>query len=204
MSRSKTHQVELTEDQAENALGFKSKMPQMRLLLNLVNALPVSGDLSKDELSQRYDTAIAMLAELRPGDGLEGMLVAQMIACHEAAMSCLNRAQNPQHSFEGRHENLKQAQKLLSLYIKQMQALDKHRGKGQQKVTVKHVHVGSGGQAVVGNVTTGHSANPSKEPSDPDPERAQKEANSPALEHNPGEAVPMIAEKKARKARRRR
>jgi hypothetical protein len=30
--------------------------------------------------------------------------------------------------------------------------LNRHRGKGQQKVTVEHVHVHSGGQAVVGMI----------------------------------------------------
>jgi hypothetical protein len=34
-------------------------------------------------------------------------------------------------------------------------ALNKHRGKGQQKVTVEYVNVESGGQAIVGNVETG-------------------------------------------------
>jgi hypothetical protein len=33
-----------------------------------------------------------------------------------------------------------------------LDALNKHRGKGQQKVTVEHVHVHAGGQAVVGTV----------------------------------------------------
>ena len=33
-----------------------------------------------------------------------------------------------------------------------MEALQRYRGKGQQKVTVEHVHVHSGGQAVVGMV----------------------------------------------------
>ena len=33
-------------------------------------------------------------------------------------------------------------------------ALNRHRGKGQQKVTVEHVHVHAGGQAVVGIVET--------------------------------------------------
>ena len=31
-------------------------------------------------------------------------------------------------------------------------ALNRHRGKGQQKVTVEHVHVHQGGQAIVGHV----------------------------------------------------
>jgi hypothetical protein len=34
-------------------------------------------------------------------------------------------------------------------------ALNRHRGKGQQKVTVEHVHVHDGGQAIVGNVQAG-------------------------------------------------
>lgn len=33
-------------------------------------------------------------------------------------------------------------------------ALNSHRGKGQQKVTVEHVHVHQGGQAIVGKVET--------------------------------------------------
>jgi hypothetical protein len=35
------------------------------------------------------------------------------------------------------------------------EALNRHRGKGQQKVTVEHVHVHAGGQAVVGMVEWG-------------------------------------------------
>jgi hypothetical protein len=35
-----------------------------------------------------------------------------------------------------------------------LEALNRHRGKGQQKVTVEHVHVHAGGQAVVGTVET--------------------------------------------------
>lgn len=37
-------------------------------------------------------------------------------------------------------------------YASLLEALNRHRGKGQQKVTVEHVHVYAGGQAVVGNV----------------------------------------------------
>ena len=35
-----------------------------------------------------------------------------------------------------------------------LEALNRRRGKGQQKVTVEHVTVNAGGQAVVGSVTT--------------------------------------------------
>ena len=36
-----------------------------------------------------------------------------------------------------------------------LDALSKHRGKGQQVVRVEHVTVQAGGQAIVGNVTQG-------------------------------------------------
>jgi uncharacterized protein YcbX len=42
--------------------------------------------------------------------------------------------------------------KLARTFASQVEALNRHRGKGQQKVTVEHVHVHEGGQAIVGNV----------------------------------------------------
>ena len=57
-------------------------------------------------------------------------------------------------SFEGRREALNQANKLSRTYTTLLEALNRHRGKGQQKVTVEHVHVHAGGQAVVGMVET--------------------------------------------------
>src|SRR5215510_683158 len=48
--------------------------------------------------------------------------------------------------------SLSQANKLSRTYAALLDALNRHRGKGQQKVTVEHVHVHAGGQAVVGMV----------------------------------------------------
>jgi hypothetical protein len=59
-----------------------------------------------------------------------------------------------EQTFEGRRENLAQANKLSRTYATLLDALNRHRGKGQQKVTVEHVHVHSGGQALVGMVET--------------------------------------------------
>jgi hypothetical protein len=57
-------------------------------------------------------------------------------------------------TFEGRRENLSQANKLSRTYATLLEALNRHRGKGQQRVAVEHVHVHPGGQAVVGTVET--------------------------------------------------
>ena len=65
-----------------------------------------------------------------------------------------------EQTFEGRKENLSQANKLSRTHVTLLEALNRHRGKGQQKVTVEHVHVHvhDGGQAIVGNVEGGWGA----------------------------------------------
>ena len=82
------------------------------------------------------------------------MIAAQLIAAHSAAMECYRRAMIEDQTFEGRRENLNQANKLSRTCATLLEALNRHRGKGQQKVTVEHVHVHAGGQAVVGMVET--------------------------------------------------
>jgi hypothetical protein len=83
------------------------------------------------------------------------MVAAQLVASHNAAMECYRRAMIAEQSFEGRKENLNQANKLSRTHSTLLEALNRHRGKGQQKVTVEHVHVHNGGQAIVGNVEGG-------------------------------------------------
>ena len=97
---------------------------------------------------------LAGLVGIRPRDELEGMLAAQLLAAHNAGMECYRRAMLPDQTFQGRQEALNQASKLSRTFSALLEALNRHRGKGQQKVTVEHVHVHSGGQAIVGNVNS--------------------------------------------------
>ena len=103
---------------------------------------------------EQYSATVAALAGIGPKDELEGMMAAQLIAAHNAAMECYRRAMIAEQTFEGRRENLAQANKLSCTYAVLLDALNRHRGKGQQSVTVEHVHVHAGGQAVVGVVGT--------------------------------------------------
>ncbi len=95
---------------------------------------------------------------IAPRDELEGMMAAQLIAAHNATMECYRRAMLPDQTFEGRRENLTQANKLSRTHAALVEALNRHRGKGQQTVRVEHVNVYPGGQAVVGNVEAGGGA----------------------------------------------
>ena len=85
-----------------------------------------------------------------------------------------------EQTFEGRSENLNQANKLSRTYSTLLEALNRHRGKGQQKVTVEHVHVYEGGQAIVGNVQAPGGGDRSKSKDQPDAKQ---------LTHAPGETL---------------
>ena len=109
---------------------------------------------SPEERDKQLSATVAALMGIGAKDELEGMMAAQLVAAHNAAMECYRRAMIGEQSFEGRRENLAQANKLSRTYAALVEALNRHRGKGQQKVTVEHVHVHAGGQAVVGAVAT--------------------------------------------------
>ncbi|GLR95786.1 hypothetical protein GCM10007858_34230 [Bradyrhizobium liaoningense] len=108
-----------------------------------------------DRIHERQVASLSLLAGISPNDEFEGMLAAQLLASHNAAMECYRRAMIAEQTLEGRKENLGQANKLSRTHATLLEALNRHRGKGQQKVTVEHVHVHNGGQAIVSNVEGG-------------------------------------------------
>ena len=100
-------------------------------------------------------TASATIAEMAPKTFTEAMLAAQMIATHEAAAMFLWRATRDDQSTEVTDANVLRATRLMRLFVEQLDAMAKLKGNaGQQKVTVEHVHVHKGGQAIVGAVST--------------------------------------------------
>jgi hypothetical protein len=101
---------------------------------------------SQEEAHLRAVRALEHFNSLEPADGAEGMLARQMVGTHFAALECLRRAALPSQTFEGRDMALRHAQRLMALYTRQLETLDKHRGKGQQRVTVEHIRVEQGGR----------------------------------------------------------
>ena len=144
--------------QAENitslaeVTGTEDPKLAQRLLNQVVDTLWMPAGLSDEERIERVRAAVSALKGIKPQDEIEGMLAAQMIATHSAAMEYLRRAIIPNQTTVGIDLYLKHATKLLSVFAKQLETLNRNRGKGQQKVTVEHVQVQSGGQAIVGNI----------------------------------------------------
>jgi hypothetical protein len=150
---------------------------------------------SDDEtIDRQLAAATAVLIGISPQDELEGMLAGQLIAAHNAAMECYRRAMISEQTLEGRRENLNQANKLSRTYTSLLEALNRHRGKGQQKVTVEHVHVHKGGQAVVG-IVRAHRGGREKMEDQPQAKQITHEPERPMWsEDTEGERVPLTSD----------
>jgi hypothetical protein len=149
---------------------------KMAEILSLISVSPSSGEIQRDAL---YVKAIDLFESLKPADGLEGMLAVQMVGTHNAAVESLRRAMIYDQSLEGRNVYLSQAERMMGMYMRQVDALAKHRGKGHANITVGQVNVESGGQAVVGNVAAGvGSAAPAPSP----PSIAEPDTQSPIVD----------------------
>jgi hypothetical protein len=97
--------------------------------------------------------AFDAMAGFEPRDEVEGMMAAQAVALHNAAMECMRRAMLAEQPFELASRMRKEATSLSRAMVDMAAAIDKRRGKGQQTVRVEHVTVHAGGQAIVGAVT---------------------------------------------------
>ena len=127
----------------------------------IIRLLWLPKGLAKDEINAIIQRALDQFESIKPTDATESMLATQMIGTHAAAAECLRRAMLNEQNAVWFDLAMKHAQKLMTLYTKQLATLDKHRGKGQQKITIERVNVESGGQAIVGNVDAGAARLPS-------------------------------------------
>ena len=98
--------------------------------------------------------ALSIIADIKPKDQLEAMLATQMACVHIASMTFARRLAHTE-TIAQQDSAEKAYNKLLRTFTTQMEALRKYRTGGEQKVTVHHVQVNEGGQAIVGNVNNG-------------------------------------------------
>jgi hypothetical protein len=157
------------------------------MLHGLLNAA-CDGSEKNPPSEQDINQVLAAVAGIGAKDEIEGMLATEMVATHTAAIDMLCRSKRAETLLEReRYGNL--AVKFLRIFAAQVETLQRYRGKGQQKVTVEHVHVHAGGQAIVGTVTGREG---SKEKSD-------EQAHAPStITHEPG--TPMWSQDPEREA----
>jgi hypothetical protein len=95
---------------------------------------------------------LSVIKNIHPRDAIEAMLVAQMAAVHMSMMTFVDEfarlGNTPQQEMAERAMN-----KLSRTFATLVGALKHYRTCGEQKLTVHHVSVSDGGQAIVGTVT---------------------------------------------------
>jgi hypothetical protein len=122
-------------------------------LSQVVRTLPYAP--GKGETPEAMNLALDGVAALAPRDGMEVMLCSQLVALHGQSMEFLRRGMLPDQTTEGVDCNVNRATKLLRCFATIGECLRTYRGGGQQKMTVEHVTVQAGGQAIVGTVNKG-------------------------------------------------
>jgi hypothetical protein len=91
------------------------------------------------------------------------MLTSQMVVAHEAALDMYRRAwSQPPEYFDARCRYLQMADKAQRTLAILTERLDRHRGAGQQHITVKHVTVNAD-NAIVGDVNQAPGVSPPAE-----------------------------------------
>jgi hypothetical protein len=116
------------------------------LMAQIVNAATKGREPQQESVNH----SLALIQGIEPRDTIEAMLATQMAAVHNATMTFarrLNHVENiPQQDSASNAFN-----KLARTFAVQVEALNRHRGKGQQAIRVEHVTVAPGGQAIVGS-----------------------------------------------------
>lgn len=150
------------------AAGVRHPPESRRLIANtLANGDAVAEEASvrrTDLLFQSSMKAVALGVDaadsIKAENSLEKMLAHQLAFAHEACMRIMGEAmtnvspyKKPDSVELTRLTNA--AARLMTVYQDGLLTLQRLRSGGNQTVTVQHVHVNEGGQAVIGNVSPG-------------------------------------------------
>jgi hypothetical protein len=139
---------ELGDQLMANALGVVDRDAMHGILRQLVKA-SVNRQ-APDEINLAF--MISMVNSIKPRDSVEAMLVAQMVSVHVMAMRCAYSLANTKDI--ARQDSAARAfGRLARTLTAQIEALNRHRSRGEPAITVQNVSVQDGGKAIVGNVT---------------------------------------------------
>jgi hypothetical protein len=130
----------------QNALGASDDAFMMGLLSQLAKA--TGAEIKEADLN----FMVSFINEIEPRDHVESALAAQMATVHLAMMSSMEDLPLAKNLLQQAAAE-RAINKFARTFIAQVEVLKRYRSTGEQKVTVQHVSVSQGGQAIVGNVT---------------------------------------------------
>ena len=151
------HELRVSNDHASRSLGDVLIMEALattdwHFAEGIVNAIAYLSSTGQKFDARSTHFALSIINGIEPRNEVETLLASQMAAVHMATMNAALRVGNatnlPQYDSAVQGFN-----KLARTFAMQLEALKRHRSNGEQKVTVQHVHVNEGGQAIVGTVS---------------------------------------------------
>lgn len=109
----------------------------------------------KDNSACKANATVEALISMAPQDIIEGQLCSRLVILADQYNEYMRRAAYPDQPLEVIERYINCATKLMRVYNDTLEAFNKYRRKGEQKVTVQHVNI-NGGQAIVtGSVQQG-------------------------------------------------
>jgi len=138
--------------QAFGTSDYDSQMIILNQVAHTFGVITSSGIIDDQAMVTACTQVVKIMCDIKPQNAIERLLVSQMVGVHAAVMKALQYAMLPVQTSQGVEANINRATKLMRTFTSQIETLKRYRTGGQQKMTVEHVHVHSGGQAIVGEV----------------------------------------------------
>jgi hypothetical protein len=130
-----------------NSLGTTDFIFAGTVLEQLAQVAGAGGGLTERE----FNAILSLVRAVAPADSVEALLATQMVAVHTAMLAAARRLAHAE-GVEHQDSASTAMNKLARTFAAQVDALKRYRTKGEQTITVQHVTVHDGGQAIVGDV----------------------------------------------------
>ena len=165
----------------------------------IVSQLANAGRRGQDIDEHGLNFMLSVIKGIEARDQLEAMLAAQMAAVHMASMTFAGRLERADDDIPQQDCAARAFNKLTRTFAMQMEALNRYRSGAEQKVTLQHVSVAEGGQAIVGNVTQAPRENGQEKAATPPPVRTDTNVVPMPTKGKSKEHDPLLVRRKSNK-----
>ena len=165
----------------------------------IVSQLANVGGRGQDINERGLNFMLSVIKGTEARNQLEAMLAAQMAAVHMASMTFAGRLERADDDIPQQDCAARAFNKLTRTFAMQMEALNRCRSGAEQKVTLQHVSVAEGGQAIVGNVTQAPHENGQEKAATPPPMRTDTNVVPMPTKGKSKEHDPLLVRRKSNK-----
>lgn len=137
---------------AKDTTGLVDINTANQVVVRVADVRSAPSDNQPNAIVSHFWEASNRMHALAPADGIEGMTAALLVAVQDAALVALRDSTHADR-YDHRASSAGRADRLLSAFVKLGDFRARLRGGGTlQRVTVEHVTVAAGGQAVIGAI----------------------------------------------------